>query len=94
MDIYSCEKCKAERELLNTRFNGLDSAKWEYENLKGKGSFAKDNKAVAKIYDALKEQKALLLQKHMKHVLEANPKNNLNEGVAASPCAEFTPRTG
>ena len=92
MGIYSCEKCRAEYELLNSRFNGLENAKWEYENLKGKGSFAKDNKAIAKIYDALKEQKALLLQKHMQHILTAKPKDEPCAVVAAVP--SFTPRAG
>ena len=93
MSIYCCEKCRAEYELLNSRFNGLDNAKWEYENLKGKGSFAKDNKTVAKIYDALKEQKALLLQKHMEHILSAKPKASAEIAqVRVEP--SFTPRSG
>ena len=78
---------------MNSRFNGLDNAKWEYENLKGKGSFAKDNKTIAKIYDALKEQKALLLQKHMQHILSAKPQAPRAE-VEQPSLLSFTPRSG
>ena len=70
-----CKSCKSKYQELGSRIRHLEGVKWDYDNLKGKGSFKKDQKEAYNLLESLVKKKVDLAVEHAKHdpIVEEEP---------------------
>lgn len=74
--IGECATCGAPYKEASSRSSHLSSAKYNYEDARGKGSFKKDHPELHSKHEDLKQQVADLHITHIKHILDkVTPEN-------------------
>lgn len=67
--IGDCTVCGPKYKENNSRESHFSSAKYSYENARGKDSFKKDHPKLASQYDDLKKSNADIHIAHLSHIL-------------------------